>query len=86
MDFASFLDRVGAKPAEVARKTGLHPSTIGRIRDKQQIPDARTMLKLDRWAEAEARAAHLKKSERLSWDYLLDNGEPALPRGRSAAA
>ena len=72
MDFRIFMERVGAKPADVARKTGLHPSTIGRIRDKAQVPDATTMLKLNRWAEEAATGVGLKPSERLDWDYLME--------------
>jgi len=66
------MERVGARPADVARATSLHASTIIRIRDKEQVPDGATMLKLNRWAGEAARAVGLRDGEGLEWEYLVD--------------
>ncbi len=76
MEFAEFLERVDAKPADVARETGRHPSTIGRIRDKGQRPDGDTLLAIQEWADRLALKLELDASEWLTWDYLREP-EPA---------
>lgn len=73
---AEFLERVHIRPATVARKTGLHISTITRLRDGQ-TPDGATMLRINRWADEVADTLELRPSERLSWEHLLHSGDAA---------
>ena len=72
LDFAEFLKRTKTRPATVARATGLHASTVTRIRDGAE-PTGQTMMRIDRWAAGVANALELRPSERLSWDHLLDD-------------
>ena len=72
MRLDQFMKHVGVKPTAVAKKTGLHLTTVIRVRDGDQTPDGKTMLKLNRWAEEAADAVGLGENERLSWDHLLD--------------
>lgn len=76
MDFATFLEAAEVKPTEVAKATGLHLSTITRIRDGQ-VPDGPTLLRLSRWADELRRRRRLPAAIRLSWDHLLDGGGAA---------
>ena len=78
VDLAEFLKATGEIPAAVAKATGLHAATVIRIRDKEQVPDYRTVLKLNEWADTVRRRKRLPARLRLSWDYLLgDSGDGA---------
>ena len=74
VDFATFLEKSGIKPATVARETGLHRSTIIRIRDGAE-PTYGNMRLLEHWAERTRRRQKL--SVRLSWSYLLSKTDGA---------
>ena len=82
MRLDQFMEHVGVKPTAVAKKTGLHLTTVIRVRDGDQAPDGKTMLKLNRWAEEAADAVGLGDKERLSWDHLL----PDSTHGKTGAA
>ncbi len=78
MDLSAFMARVGARDEDVARAIGRDRSTINRIRRGVVRPDGTTLLRLNRWAEGEARAKRLGRNERLSWSHLFDAaGSPA---------
>jgi len=64
---------VKARPAEVAKRTGVHPSTVIRIRDRaHRNPDGRTIELLNRWAAEKAAELGLSPTDRLTWDHLID--------------
>jgi hypothetical protein len=71
LNFSEFMEEVGARPVDVSRETGLNPSIVVRVRDGVQDPSAKTMLKLNRWAQSVADYQHLPLSKRLSWDHIL---------------
>lgn len=71
VDLQAFMDRVGATDAEVADAVERDRTTINRIRRKVVDPDAETLLRISRWAQGVAKRKRLRKSEQLSWDYLL---------------
>lgn len=73
LPFDQFLARTQIRPATVAHATGLHASTIIRLRDSETDPDGRTMLILNRWAADVAKTLGLQKSECLSWEHLIDS-------------
>ncbi|MHC4715322.1 MAG: helix-turn-helix domain-containing protein [Planctomycetota bacterium] len=66
------MERVGIDDESLGRAVGVHRSTISRIRRKCVVPDGTTLLKIDRWAAEKARHGRLRRSERLTWHYLLD--------------
>ena len=70
MELTRFMQRVGASDQEVAAAIDRDRSTISRIRRKVFDPDARTLLRLNCWADEVARRKRLRRSEWLSWDYL----------------
>lgn len=72
VDLGEFMELVGARVVDVSTATGLHGSTIVRVRDREHVPDGTTLLKLLRWSEGERRRKGLPASKRLSFDYLLD--------------
>lgn len=71
MDLGSFMEFLGLTDADVAQAVSRDRSTISRIRRKKVIPDAQTLLKLNEWAKELARKKRLRRSKRLTWDYLL---------------
>jgi hypothetical protein len=67
-----FMDRVETSDEEVAEATGLHRTTIYRVRSGI-VTDitANTMRRIDRWAKEISRAKRLTNAERLDWDEML---------------
>ena len=71
MDLERFMERVGVDDEALADAVGRDRSTISRIRRKRVVPDGTTLLKIDRWAGDMAQRKRLRRSERLTWGYLL---------------
>ena len=77
MDLDEFMERLGVSDAEVAQAIGRDRSTISRIRRRKVVPDSLTLLKLNRWAVEAAQRKRLRRSERLTWDHLVDGATAA---------
>ena len=65
------MKRIDADDDAVAAAISRDRSTVSRLRRGIVKPDAETMLRLNQWAEEEARKRRLPRREWLSWDYLL---------------
>ena len=73
MDLAAFMEHIGARLHDVADATGLDISTVSRIKSGvTRHPRADALLKIQAWADAEAKRLHLKRSHHLDFDYLRD--------------
>ena len=71
------MEHVGATQHEVAAATGVDQSTISRIASRTVRPSGETLLRIQAWAEEIATRRRVKRSERLTWDYLTEATEPA---------
>ncbi len=85
MTLEQFMERVGARPADVARATGLHPSIIIRVKRGDSVPSGTTMAKLDSWAGKVALALGLPESQRLSWHHLAVSRDSNIDPRKGAA-
>ena len=65
MDLRSFMVRVGATLETVQQGTGLHASTISRIRAGKTNPTLDALQRIQRWADEEAVRLKLGPRDRL---------------------
>jgi len=73
MTLREFMDQQGASLADVSRFTGIQVPTLSRIASGDVVePRIRTALRIQRWADEEARVYGLAGWQRFTWDYLLD--------------
>lgn len=77
LDLDEFLKRVNVRTARAAQIARCDVSTLSRIRRRVQPPSAVVLLRLQRWADAYAKTHRLRLTDRLSFDYLLDEDERA---------
>ena len=75
VSLAEFMKRSGIRPIVIARATGLHSSTIIRLRDGDHSPSYGTLRLIEAWAEEVRRERKLRY--RLSFDSLQDDESAA---------
>ena len=88
MRLRDFMAVMGVRPAEVARETGVHVSTITRLNTGEyKHPPVTTTLRIDRWAARFAESRGLPDDvELVTWDHLIPTSASPDSRGKTSRA